>query len=429
MKKKILLWSVILILIGGVAAGVYWWPKPPQVVVLADGTKLTLLAVTYGKHHAFPHGKKPVPFNQRPPAFNTQNNALVVWLRQEHPADHWPNYQLFLYDKAGTACVGDSGRRNGYGGGSNEIVGVEFDAFPRRQGKLILQVQEYVQNEGQVLNEKHFLISNPARGVTAANWTAEPLPSTKSEDDLSVTLTKLDAGVDGNFNRDQSHPDDAINKGVEAVFQVKENGTNAANWLVTQIETTDATGNRQTAGCNSHWDGDDEVVDYQFGLWPDEPAWKLRVEFSQQSGFSGDELWTVKNIPLKPGNQQDFMDWNPNANRRIGAGFAETNLQDVHLKIYPARQFTNVPPNSQPAGGFYLEVKPPLPDGVQLAVVKVTDDQDNDLENWNYGTMGRPGSTEYHYGLRELDGVTNLNVTVAVHKNHFFEFTVKPQKQ
>lgn len=426
MKRKILLGSVGLILILGLAAGAFWWPRRPQVITLNDGTKLTLLAVTYGRHHALPREKKPATPNQRPQPFYTPNNSLVVWLRQEHPADHWPNYQLFLYDKADTACVGDSGRRNGYGGGSNEIVGVEFDSFPRRQSGFILRVQEYVQNEGQVLNEKHFVISNPARGVAPAKWTAEPLPSAKTDDDLSVTLTKLVAGADGNFNRDQSHPDDAINKGVEAAFQVQQNGTNALNWVPVQIQTSDATGNHQNAGCNSHWDGDQEIADYQWGLWPDEPAWKLRVEFSKQSGFTSDELWTVKNIPVQSGLQQDFMNWN--RSNRPGAVFSETDLQGVHLKIFPAKKFTDVPPNAQPAGGFDLEASPSLPEGMQMAVAKLTDDQGNDVENWNYGSMGRAGATEYHYGLRGLDGVTNLTVTIAIHKNHFFEFTVKPQK-
>ena len=50
--------------------------------------------------------------------------------------------QLYLYDKANTACVESSGSRNLGGGGTNEIVAVEFDSFPRRKGSFILRVQE-----------------------------------------------------------------------------------------------------------------------------------------------------------------------------------------------------------------------------------------------------------------------------------------------
>ena len=30
--------------------------------------------------------------------------------------------------------------------------------------------------------------------------------------------------------------------------------------------------------------------------------------------------------------------------------------------------------------------------------------------------------------MRDIAGVTNLNATIALHKNRFFEFTVKPEK-
>ncbi|HUZ07868.1 MAG TPA: hypothetical protein VMV89_10330, partial [Candidatus Paceibacterota bacterium] len=52
--KKIILWSVALILIAGIAVTGFWWLRRPQIIKLSDGTKLTLLGVTYGKHHVAP---------------------------------------------------------------------------------------------------------------------------------------------------------------------------------------------------------------------------------------------------------------------------------------------------------------------------------------------------------------------------------------
>src|SRR5277367_6376782 len=117
MKTKILLLSVVLILIIGLAAGAFWWLRRPQVIVLDNGDRLTLVGVTYGKHHTPPTQKKKTAAGARrggqgPQTFNTPNDTLVVWMRQEHPANQWPNYQLFLYDKANTACVGSAGNRN-----------------------------------------------------------------------------------------------------------------------------------------------------------------------------------------------------------------------------------------------------------------------------------------------------------------------------
>ena len=217
-----------------------------------------------------------------------------------------------------------------YGNGrlqGNEIVAVQLDAFPRRQGKFVVRVQQQG-NGGQEMSEQKFVISNPAR-KSFTKWTAEPLPATKVDDDVSVTLTKLVFGADTTYNRNQDNPDDPVNKGVQAVFQVQRNGKAAGNWQPVSVETSDATGNHVSGWCNTQMNGDEDTTTYQWGLWPDEPAWKIKFEFSQQSDFAANELWTVQNIPMKPGRQQDFWNYN-NLNRRSGTNsvFAETISTD-----------------------------------------------------------------------------------------------------
>ena len=66
MKIKILLWSIGLILIIGLAAGAYWWMSRPQVIIFSDDAKVTLLAVQYGKHHAPPTVKASATPANRP---------------------------------------------------------------------------------------------------------------------------------------------------------------------------------------------------------------------------------------------------------------------------------------------------------------------------------------------------------------------------
>jgi hypothetical protein len=34
----------------------------------------------------------------------------------------------------------------------------------------------------------------------------------------------------------------------------------------------------------------------------------------------------------------------------------------------------------------------------------------------------------YGYQLQNIAGVTNINVTIALHQSHFIEFTAKPEK-
>jgi len=434
MKTKILLGSVASILILGIVAAVVWWLWRPQVITFSTGDKLTLLRVEYGKKHA-PPGVKQLTTSATSPrgargrrggAFNTPVDTLVLWVRQEHDPQQYANFQYYLYDQAGTACAVSYG----YGGGgrqSNEVVGIQFQAFPRRQGKLIVRVQEQG-NGGQEVSDQKFTIRNPARS-SFPEWTPESLPITREDDDLSVTLTKLEAGAAMPYQRVQDDPDDAANQGVLAMFHVERDGKPVTNWEPLTVETSDATSNNVTGQVvKNDWTDNNDSAVYQYGLWPDESAWKLRVEFSKKSDFASSELWTLPNIPVQPGRQQDFWNYGGRRTSTTNAVFAETDLNGFHLKIFTPKVFTDAPPNSQPSGGLVIQATPPLPPGVHLTLVKFTDDQTNDIGNWNYGTMGSATSTTYRYGLRDLNDATNLNLTLAVHKSRFVEFIAKPEK-
>jgi hypothetical protein len=435
MKTKILLLSVVSILIIGAAVGAFLWMRQPQVITFSDDSKVTLLSVEYGKHHSPPGAKASTTTANRPAArrggggsFTTPTETLVLWVRQQYDSKQYHYFQYYAYDKADTACVQTYGRN--YGNGrqqGNEVVAIQLDAFPQRQGKFVVRVQQQG-NGGQEMSEQKFVISNPVR-KSFPKWTAESLPDTKTDDDLSVTLTKLVFGADSPYNRNQDNPDDPANKGVAATYHVERNGKPVTNWQPVSIETTDATGNHVNGGPNTQWNGDEGVATYQWGLWSDEPAWKVRAEFSQQSDFAANELWTVQNIPVQPGRQQDF--WNFN-NRRNGTNsvFAETDLNGFHLKILPATQFTDQNyGNGQMGGGLHVQATPSLPAGMRMTLVKLTDDQGQDVQNYNSGSSGNGTSTTYGYQLQNIAGVTNLNVTIALHKSRFVEFTAKPSKQ
>jgi hypothetical protein len=427
MKTKTLWWSVVSILIIGIVAGMGWWTLRSQTITFSSGAKLTLVAVEYGKKHAQPNVKTPAGTRaRRGNSFTTPNDTLVLWVRQEYDSKEWHNFQYCVYDKADTACVQTYGRNYGNGRQGNEIVAVQLDAFPRRQGKFYLRVQEN-SNGGQEMSDQKFVIRNPARG-SSAKWYPDALPNTQSDDDLEVTLTKLVFGAGTIFNRDQDNPDDPVNKGVAATYRVERNGKPVTNWQSVSVETTDATGNHVNGWCNTQWNGDEGVTTYQWGLWPDEPAWKIRFEFSQQSDFTDNELWTVKNIPLQPGRQQDFWNYN-NRRNNTNSVFAETDLNGFHLKIFPATQFTDQQQgNGQINGGLRVQATPSLPAGMRLTLAKVTDNQGQEIQSYNFGTSGDGRSTTCGYQLRDIGDATNLNFTVALHKSRFVEFTAKPEK-
>ncbi len=433
MKTKILLWSVVAILIIGLAAVAFWWLWRPQVILFSDDSKVTLLKVEYGKKHApptvkasttTPAGKAPA---RRNGSFTTTNDTLVLWVRQQYDAsgNQYHGFQYYAYDKAGTACV-QTGSRNFNGRNGNEVVAVVLDAFPRRQGKFVVRVQEQ-SNNGQEMSDQKFVVSNPTRG-SLTKWTAEPLPTTKDDDDVAVTLTKLAAGADMPYQRDQDNADDVANKGVQAVFYLERNGKPVSNWNAVSVETTDATGNHVSGNISGNqWQDNDNTVTYQYGLWPDETAWKIKFEFSQQSDFADNELWNVQNLPVLPGKQQEM--YNNGGNRRqtsTSPAYAETDLNGYHLKLFPAKDFTDSGNNNWMQGGLFVEVSPAVADGWRMTV-KVTDTETNDIQCNDYNTFRNNNISSYRFRLQDISGLTNLNVSIAMHKSRFVEFTAKPE--
>src|ERR1039458_8159662 len=75
-------------------------------------------------------------------------------------------------------------------------------------------------------------------------------------------------------------------RGVQVVYHLEPAGKPVANWQPVSVETTDATGNRTAInygpnGNQVQWNGDEGTFTYPHGLWPDEPAWKLRLIMAQ----------------------------------------------------------------------------------------------------------------------------------------------------
>lgn len=426
MKIKVVLGVVVAIIFAAIVTGAVWWELRKQVITFDDGSELTLLGADYGRQHKSPEINVAGGV-LRSHSIDTSNNTLVVWIHLKFPSKAWRNFQYYVYDKANTACVANSIENNSNTRSQNQIVGVQFDAFPRRQSSFYLRVQEN-SNDGQEMADQKFVVSNPAQGPFM-NMTGALLPDTEEDGTFSATLKKLVAHAKMPFMRNNDADDtDPINQGVQATFGVKINGTNADNWQPVSIETSDGTGNSITGWLNGQQQGDDYVASYQYGLWTDEPAWKLRVEFSKQSDFNDDELWTVPGIPAQASRYRDFWSGRrgTTAKAKTTAPFAETDLGSYHLSIFPVKQFTDMA-NSNPQGGLTVEVDPAPAAGMRLTLVKFTDDQGDDIQHWDYGSTDTRKGILYRYGLQDLQGGTNFNLTIAFHKSHFVEFTAKPE--
>lgn len=424
--KKIIFSVIAVVLIAGLAVAVALWLRKPQVILLPNNIKLTLLGVTYGKHHVPP--KSAIAGARRGNArLDSTNDTVVVWIQAEHKPNQWPNYELLVSDPAMTACASTYSRTQTQVKNGVDIQGFMLDAFPRRDRKMILRVMSWG-NGGQRVSKEQFVVSNPARG-SFPKWTPAALPNTQSDGDLDVTLTELVAGAQTPYSRGAGVPrNDPLNKCVQIAFDTKQGGLSVTNWRPQHIETSDATGNQIRGWINSNYQNG-KAVGYMFqpGLWPDEPAWKLRVEFSRDSGFSDDELWAVTNVTVKAGTQQDVQDsWNSNWNNsnKPKPAFAEATVNGIALKLYPAILY-----NDQNGGGgksvsFSLFAKPdPESQGMRLTVLNVTDDQGRKLDSRGSSW----GGGNYQYQFSGARNTQTLNLTFALHKSRFVEFTVKPE--
>jgi hypothetical protein len=430
MKTKIVLWSIVSILIAGIAVGAFLWLSRPQTVMLSDGTKLTLLGVEYGKHHVAPKIKTA---NGRARGGNARidstNDTLVVWVQSEHKPNQGPNYQLMVYDPANTACVSSWSRMNTQIKNGVDVQGFMLDAFPRRGRKIDLRVAAWNNNGGGMkLAKGQFVISNPARG-SFAKWFPDSLPNTQSDGDFDVTLNKLAANAPLPYNRNGISKNDPASKCVQIAFDIQQKSQSVTNWRPVQVETTDATGNYIKGWINDyHQNGEKMGYFYQPGLWPDEPAWKVRLEFSRTSGFNDDELWSVTNIPVRAGSQQDVWNfWGNQMNSdRTNAAFAETTINGIHVKLFPAIQFTDQNRNNTKVVSVIFKTDPDAESaGMRMTPLAVTDDQGRTLNNQGASW----GGGNFQYEFAEPRNIQSVNVTLALHKSRFVEFTAKPAKQ
>jgi len=427
MKTKILLWIVAGLLVIGIAVGAIVWLTRPQVITLKDGTKMTLVGVSYGKHHVPPKIKgagKPRGGMAGP--FDTDTDSLVVWVLFEHKMYQGPNDQLLVYDPANTACVSSWPRDTMQIKNGLNLESFVLDAYPKRARKIILRIESWnTTGGGYQASKGEFVISNPTRGPFP-KWTADAVPDKQSDGDLDVTLTRLIYGVQGFNGGNGIAGNDPVNKAVLAAFHTEQKGVVMTNWQPYHIAMSDATGNQME---NNSWsnrrENDEAVMVYQWGLWPDEPAWKLNVEMTRTSGFNDDEVWTVQNLPVNPGSRQEMNSYlNKN---RTSAVFAETTLNGIHLKIFPAIQFTNMNARvGRKMGGLQVQVDPePQNQKMRMSLVSLTDEQGHALQC--YGPNGGSGSESFQ--IMDLRKARTVNVTIAIQKSRFVEFMVKPTKQ
>jgi hypothetical protein len=110
--------------------------------------------------------------------------------------------------------------------------------------------------------------------------------------------------------------------------------------------------------------------------------------------------------------------------------YSKIKFQDFcrDSKLFPAIQYTGQ--NQFPGGngkvvGILITTDPDAESaGMRMTPLSMTDDQGRTLNN--QGSSWGGGNYQYEFG--EPRNVQSVNITIALHKSRFVEFTVKPQK-
>ncbi len=408
-----------------------------QTIQLDDGTKLTLLGVTTGTRQMAPGYEHLATANW----LYTPDRPSVAWILEEHEPGTWPSFELLISDTAKTGCVNLEKSTGSHVRDGVDIQGFVLWAFPRWDKEMLTRVKPYL----AAIAKGEFVISNPAP-VAVTNWTPEPLPVTKSDGDLEVTLTKLVAGAPFPYQQGQ-HPltNDPANQCVHLNFDFRENGQPTTNWYPWPVVASDATGNRvggqiiryPVNGLNPVYPDRVHpsfslVYDgycYRPGLWPDQSPWKVRLEFIRRSNFSDGETGTFTHLAVRLGSQQDFDDeWTWDATKTNFSFVAEQVVNGVKLKLLPPLIY---PPKLFPGEtrlGVLIYAEPETEArSMKLTLLQASDENGQEIAT----PFTNGGGWAGHFALEfpNVRDVKTLNLKLALHKSRFVEFTVTPAKQ
>lgn len=206
------------------------------------------------------------PYNSGKPEFGEAPLILLFQLLtpQNRQQNNTSNYfeKVELPESTGFVFTDEIRGYTSYGEGTSFH---NIGAFPRRDSTLTFRLYE---TGGKLLMEKS--VANPAYRSDFPVWTPEPLPTTKTVDNLRVTLKSLK--VESKWRH------------VNPVFEVESDD---ASWLKpSAISTfTDATGN------SGQW------------LSPFEPAWKLhlRLRRRREAEFPASATWKLTSLAVPVG--------------------------------------------------------------------------------------------------------------------------------
>ena len=419
------------------AAALGWWALHalgPDKVRLPNGKEINLRQLSYGTVDRFVIGK---PWQQALGSYLPTNwsaklkipvivwtndvDTLVCWVETRPLIQFQHTPTVSIVDAEGNESAQVASQRS-YQMGEGRISGYTIASFPRRSQYFFLRVYVFEGQIGTLMSpgprrpggHVDFKIKNPARGPFT-NWTAEPLPVTRKIGTDEFTLTAFNSGLyaTGSIAREVSPA------WTELMIDIKSSEQCRYAWRPILVNVSDACGNTagsQFMGRIVQQSGDrylqvmsNGYICLQGHLWPDEPAWRVRVKFSPDvfGRTCPEDLWKIK-VPVPAGNS--FSEIKTNIQLREGSisllGLSAANVA-----------YAGAPACTNPA--VWVKVEPPS----HRLILRAADDQRRYVSS--RPVNGWPEEIR-SFSLQIAPEAKALDLTFLLYAERVVEFLAKP---
>jgi hypothetical protein len=417
-------------------------PGSPPILTLPNGAQLVFAGTTYGTINTPPSpekyiGQHNIQFNEGETFETPQFFVWFQWKETNAPLGRtMPQLIARLADQKGVerGAVSYPAFSDGV-----PLSYVEFPAIPRRSQILQLNFYPFFVGLTDLVTSVSF--TNPLYGHFP-EWKPEPVPAVKKTGDLEVRLVNLMTGIrqSGSVpvlaNGKQGIGFQPAQGGIHLAtfFDVLSSSTRGTNeeWVVQSAELSDATGNiiASPAYVGSSGPGVSPMVhigEYRFSLpgalWPDEPAWRLKLELKRKSGFTPEEFVTFANVPVPKIGTTNFAPFtNIVGGVQIVLKEFLENGDRTNIR-YPRGTNANYFVNDHTPETLVAVELPGHPEGVAVDFVKMVADTDEIFQE--HGNTWRP-----FYRAASLrfipSNVKTVDITWVVQKMRSMEFLVKP---
>ena len=418
--------AILFVVCAGLLA--WLWPGRKADVTLADGRAVSLLATTYGTRHTYEEGSfvarmvarffGPNRFNRfgfRSHTITSTSPAVTVWTEWLTDGSNRPpryasvravgtfeSEPLFLAFELSSPDK----RRS--------VVGWKFENYPRRAGSLELRFHDrpppYRPNPLGALK----VPNNPERAMNSFRGKAPPV--SVEEGGVTFTLKSLVSGQELPLWRRGTET--GLAPWTTAVFEVREGGAVSTNWTVRRIEGIGATSNTfAVAYPRLPWRDGLLSAGFSNVLWPDEPDWKLTVEFMQTHGFAEGDRWTVRGMPVCRTNSVFVTNFIAMVHEGVAA---ELGLKPASLQSAAENGYLR----TTDLGLSFTSSVPEM----RVELARVVDNRGRELKFGNgYALWPHTGPNgRYTAGLELAPDTESIDVTFAFQRPRRVAFVVKP---